>query len=90
MLVDPMEIANVAGWAEGAHDNFGMAHGHDCIPNPLEEKVGRLERELKIERDKVVCPECGGRGSITTNAMHCNRSSTSQCWKCRGEGKVSP
>lgn len=84
------QIVNVAGWAESAHDNYGMAHGHDCIPNPETERADRVTKELATERAKVVCPECGGRGSITTNAAHCNRSSTSECWKCRGEGKVSP
>ena len=84
------QIAIVAAWASGAHENYSMAHGHDCIPDPRKLEVERLQKELAIERAKVVCPGCGGRGSITTNAEFCDRSSTSGCWKCHGEGKVSP
>jgi hypothetical protein len=34
----------VVEWVEGAHDNYGMAHGHDCIPNPSTEELRRVER----------------------------------------------
>lgn len=53
------QIANVAGWVEGAHDNFGMAHGHDDIPNPRDDEVARLARELQVAREEKRCPVCG-------------------------------
>lgn len=41
---------------EGAHNNYGMAHGHDCIPNPAqtarEEDARRHEKEMKDAREK--------------------------------------
>ena len=81
------QIATVAGAVEGAHENYGLAHGHDCIPNPLHEENERLRRDLKREKDKVACPECRGRGDLTSRGpIH---SATSQCWKCRGEGRIS-
>jgi DnaJ-class molecular chaperone len=80
------QIACVAGWVEGAHDNYGMAHGHDCIPNPLRQENDRLKDELKAERRKVVCPECKGSGRIICDVGF--RSSESECSRCRGEGKV--
>ena len=83
-----MQIATVATWAEGAHDNHSMAHGYDCIPNSHKLEAERLQKELTIERDKVVCPECRGRGRIITVGPY--HFSESECPTCRGEGKVSP
>jgi len=41
------QIENVAGAAEGAHENFGLATGRDCIPNPLLATVDELKRTIK-------------------------------------------
>lgn len=82
------QIDCIAGWVEGAHENYGMAHGHDAIPSPQTLEVQRLERELKTERDKVQCVECDGTGWITSHGPY--HSATSQCYKCQGEGRVSP
>lgn len=49
--------------------------------------VRKLKKELQKERDKIICPECRGQGSITE--FFCGWRSTSQCDICRGEGKVS-
>jgi len=82
------QIAVVAGWVEGAHENYGTAHGHDVIPNPMQLEAERLERELKAEREKIACPVCKGRGRIITQGPY--HSSDSDCWKCNGEGRVKP
>ena len=80
------QIQTVASWVEGAHDNYGMAHGHHCIPNPKDEEIRNLKKELRIERDKVVCPECKGSGrKVDHGPCHWSES---ECFKCRGEGKV--
>lgn len=71
---------------EGAHENYGMAHGYDCIPNPLIIENEKLTKELKVEREKVHCRECEGSGWTTTLGPY--HSSTSRCYKCNGEGKV--
>jgi len=79
------QVDTVASWAEGAHENYGMSHGYDCIPNPLEDENKELKRELRIERDKILCKECNGSGSITIHGpVH---SGTSQCSDCRGDGR---
>lgn len=81
------QIGTVVCWVEGAHDNFSMAHGHDCIPNPLKGENDSLRRELTKERDKVLCGECGGRGRIISHGpVH---SSDSECSQCRGEGRYT-
>lgn len=37
---------------EGAHENYGMAFGHDCIPNPLEAEVKQAEARTKaVEKE---------------------------------------
>ncbi len=81
------QIAIIASWIEGAHENYGMAFGHDCIPNPLAQENKELMKELKIERDKIHCEKCNGSGSITTSGSV--RSSISRCWECNGEGRYS-
>jgi len=81
------QIDTVASWVEGAHDNYGMAFGHDCIPNPVTLENERLKKEIKKERDKIICPECKGTGEyITRGPIH---SAWSQCGKCRGEGRCA-
>ncbi len=81
------QIGIVASWAEGEHANGGLSSGRNFIPNPLEAKVKDLERQLQIERDMVECPECKGAGAITSQGpIH---STSSQCWRCRGRGRVT-
>jgi hypothetical protein len=41
------QIETVASWAEGSHDNYSMAHGHDCIPHPENSEVAELKLEIK-------------------------------------------
>ncbi len=77
----------VISWVEGAHENFSLGTGRDCIPNPLAGELGRVERELQIERDKVICKECNGKGHIVSHGP-CH-SYHSDCSRCRGEGRHS-
>jgi hypothetical protein len=71
---------------EGAHENYGMVHGHDCIPNPLRLENEKLSKELALERKKVHCKVCNGDGRITIQGFY--HSSNSECYNCKGEGKV--
>ena len=82
------QIKTVVEFVEGAHENYGMAFGHDCIPNPLEQDNKQLKQALVDEKEKVFCKECMGKGSITSPGPY--HSSISTCWKCRGEGKHKP
>jgi hypothetical protein len=82
------QVDIVVSWVEGAHENYGLATGHDCIPNPLALENDRLRKELKDEHEKVTCSTCNGKGRIITNFGF--RSSDSQCWKCRGAGRIMP
>lgn len=81
----PEQIKAIAYDVQISHENFGMFHGHDCIPNPLETEVETLKKALKKEQDKRVCEECKGRG--VTHSYGCTFMSTSRCSNCDGEGK---
>lgn len=81
------QIKTVASCVEVAHENYGMVHGYDAIPNPLALENDNLKRELRKEQDKVICEECQGKGRIITAGPY--HSSDSRCWKCRGEGRHS-
>ena len=82
------QIECVAGDVEGAHENHGMAHGHDCIPNPLETELKELKASLKKEQSKIHCTTCAGLGRIITPGPY--HSADSECWRCHGEGKCIP
>jgi len=79
------QIDTVVSWVAGCHENYGMAHGHDCIPNPLQAENEKLSRELKAEREKVWCEDCSGKGYIVSNFG--TRSSESSCYRCHGTGR---
>jgi len=81
------QIENVAGWVESGHENYGMAFGHDCIPNPVDLENKELKKELKKEKDKILCDECKGKGIIISYGG--TFQSTSQCNQCRGEGRYN-
>lgn len=36
-----------------AHENYGMAYGHDCIPNPENTEIAGLKRQIKVLEAKV-------------------------------------
>ncbi len=80
------QIKELVEWVEGTHENFSLATGQECIPNPLATENKELKSQLKKEIDKVFCDECKGRGRIIENFA--NRSSNSPCWVCHGEGKL--
>jgi hypothetical protein len=79
------QTQTVIDWVKGAFENYNLATGIDCIPNPLRLENDSLRAELEKERGKAVCPDCGGTGeSVTHGPVH---SGISECSRCRGEGK---
>lgn len=47
------QIEAIAADVEVSHENFGMAHGYDCIPNPLHAEIAeRDERIKRIEKER--------------------------------------
>ena len=86
------QIVAIAEDMKISHEQFDMAYGYDVASSNWEKE---RERELKklrdqvvFEREKMHCHDCNGKGYITEN--FCSRSSTSECFKCRGEGRIHP
>jgi hypothetical protein len=80
------QVSTVTNWVSGAHENYGMAFGHDSIPSYYEQENKVLIKELEKERKKVICDKCKGSGNISTYGPY--HSSFSTCYKCKGEGRV--
>ena len=41
------QLDTVTSWVEGAHENYGMATGAECIPNPLYAEVESWKKAHK-------------------------------------------
>lgn len=76
----------IGGALAGADENRSMAF--PTPESPLRADNSRLERRLKWEREREGCPQCKGRGRLITYGPY--HSADSECWKCRGDGKVHP
>ncbi len=83
------QIATVADCVQGSHENYGMAHGHDAILNPLQTENDNIKKKLKDENDKIHCETCNVRGRIVEN-LGLAHTSNSECHICRGEGRYLP
>lgn len=79
------QIKELAEFIEGAHETCGMYNGEYFIPDPLEEENKKLKSDLDKEKSKEFCKPCLGKGYIRENFG--TKSSTSECYICRGEGK---
>lgn len=84
------QIDIVISWVEGAAENRYMATGEDVADRNFREaeksEIQKLKDELWKEKQKRVCKECSGHGWITTSGPY--HSSTSECHKCRGAGRL--
>lgn len=52
VTVTAEQIKSIAESVAISHENYGMAFGYDCIPNPLLADVQRLEHEIKRREEK--------------------------------------
>ena len=82
------QIEAIARDVRCSHEMYGEAFGYTAIPNPLEGETKRLARELRAEKEKVICGECKGAGSLISYGPY--HSFESSCWKCNGEGRHAP
>ena len=86
------QLEYLAEAVEGGHENYGMAFGHDCIPNPVESRAQEELRELKRKnqqnedwtRRTKPCRTCTTTGGVLDGW---GRDQT--CPDCNGKGRVS-
>ncbi len=84
------QIENVAAWAEGAHENYGMATGNDVADaNYISDEARELERlKTKLENERLwnlqtkPCRACTATGTVLDGW---GRERT--CDVCRGKGR---
>lgn len=89
VIATPEQINEVASVVEGAHENYGMAHGYDVISKGAEDsRLNELKRELARERAKIICKRCAGSGEEVTHGPY--HSGVSQCMACGGYGRHDP
>lgn len=73
-------------------EHQSMAFGWDVASANRHADIQRTEdnlrKEIRRERNKITCRSCNGTGSITSHGPY--HSSTSQCFKCHGEGRHDP
>lgn len=81
------QINQIAKLIASAHDMHDEYSGLSNIPNPVETELKDAKRKLQQEIAKTVCKSCNGQGCITELFGPIGRSSTSQCYECRGSGK---
>ena len=58
------QIDTVVAWVHGAHENYGMAHGYDAIPNPMLSEVEELKRKHKREIEEMEKREAVYKNSV--------------------------
>lgn len=46
------QIDNITSWVEGAHENYSMATGEECIPHPLLTEVDGLKKIITKQKDQ--------------------------------------
>lgn len=80
------QIELIAGQVQGAHENYGMAFGHDCIPDPSALEIKRLKKELSREQKRSDCRVCAGTGYEQYSAG--SHWITATCMNCNGTGSI--
>ena len=86
IIVSDATLAAIAEDMQMAREMESESCGYLSIPDPRDTEIKTLKRSLETEMAKSFCITCQGTGRITESSGV--RSSNTQCWKCRGEGKV--
>lgn len=55
LIATEEQIQILADWVSGAHENYGMAFGYDCISSPLVDENKELKEKLSKEKRKITC-----------------------------------
>ena len=85
------QINHIANAVQGGHENYGMAHGYDAIPNPVKYQAERDLEELRKEvsqrkeweQSTKPCEAC-----ITIGAVKDGWGRDIDCFNCGGKGRI--
>ncbi len=91
IIATEQQIKEVVECVEGGFENYGMAFGHDCIPDPVETRTQEELRELKrgIENHEnwvnrtTACKAC-----TTTGWVRDGWGREQICYNCNGNGRT--
>jgi hypothetical protein len=70
------QIDTVTSWVESSHDHYGMAHGHDCIPNPMIREVEETKRTMADQQEQHdrrihgICRGVARRRNVNVSDVH--------------------
>ena len=78
----------VAADVKTSFELYNEYTGEYLIPDPREETIERLKKQLATELRKIVCPECRGSGNEYSYGP--SFTAISSCYRCGGTGKVLP
>lgn len=85
------QVQILVGSVEGGHENYGMAHGHDCILNPVDTEATRTLARMKREKDQHdnwVSSTKPCRSCTTTGLVLDGWGRDQTCGYCGGQGRV--
>ena len=91
LVLTEEQLECLADSVEGGHENYGMAFGHDCIPNPVESRVQEELQNLKREiqkREEWECSTKPCRTCTTTGGVKDSWGRDMTCPNCDGKGRV--
>ena len=85
------QVGILVSAVEGGYENYGMAHGYDCIPNPVEYQAQRELRELKQrikKKEDWIASTDPCRKCTTTGTVRDCWGRPTDCPDCNGEGRT--
>lgn len=78
----------IVGHAEMESEATGQAIFSANRRGYLEKELEDAKKATRFEEEKILCATCEGKGTLTS--YRGTFMSTSQCYECRGQGRVHP
>jgi len=58
------QLVDMIDWVKGSHENYSMAHGYDCISNPLENELHEQKQKTKEAEKRAICERENFRNNV--------------------------
>lgn len=66
LVITESQIKMIASHAESAHENYGLATGSECIPNPMESEIEQLKKSHAKDKAEWESRDLNYRKSVAT------------------------